>query len=221
VEKVIGRYYTIGKKRNDRIQRRAKIMKRYITPMIALFVLFVPFFTDAATWQVDPDHSSFQFKVRHLTVSNVKGDFSKARGLVTMDDKDITNLKVEVIIDVASVNTSHAKRDEHLRGPDFFDAVKYPTLTFVSKKVMKTDTNRLKVIGDLTIRGVAREITVEVEGPTPEVKDPWGNLRRGATATTKINRKDFGMTWNRVLDTGGLLVSDEVEIYVEVELVKK
>jgi polyisoprenoid-binding protein YceI len=214
VEKVIGRYYTIGKKRNDRIQRRAKIMKRYITPMIALFVLFVPFFTDAATWQIDPDHSSFQFKVRHLTVSNVKGDFSKTRGLVTMDDKDITNLKVEVIIDVASVNTSHAKRDEHLRGPDFFDAVKYPTLTFVSKKVMKTDTNRLKVIGDLTIRGVAREITVEV-------KDPWGNLRRGATATTRINRKDFGMTWNRVLDTGGLLVSDEVEIYVEVELVKK
>jgi polyisoprenoid-binding protein YceI len=199
----------------------AKIMKRYMTPMIALVVLFVAFLTDAATWQIDPDHSSFQFKVRHLTVSNVKGDFGKAKGLVTMDDKDITNLKAEVIIDVASVNTSHAKRDEHLRGPDFFDVTKYPTITFVSKKVTKVDTNRLKVIGDLTIRGVAREITVEVEGPTPEVKDPWGSFRRGATATTRINRKDFGMTWNRVLDTGGLLVSDEVDIYLEVELVKK
>jgi len=196
-------------------------MKRYITLTIALFILFVPFFADAATWQIDPDHSSFQFKVRHLTVSNVKGEFGKASGVVTMDDKDITNLKVELTIDASSVNTGHAKRDEHLRGPDFFDVVKYPTLTFVSKKVMKTDANRLKVIGDLTIRGVAREIIVEVEGPTPEVKDPWGGFRRGATATTRINRKDFGMTWNKVLDTGGLLVSDEVDIYVEVELVRK
>ena len=196
-------------------------MKRYLTLAIALFILFVPFFADAATWQIDPDHSSFQFKVRHLTVSNVKGEFGKASGVVTMDDKDITNLKVELTIDASSVNTGHAKRDEHLRGPDFFDVVKYPTLTFVSKKVTKTDGNRLKVIGDLTIRGVAREITVEVEGPTPEVKDPWGSFRRGATATTRINRKDFGMTWNKVLDTGGLLVSDEVDIYVEVELVRK
>jgi polyisoprenoid-binding protein YceI len=198
-------------------------MKRYITLTIALFILFVPFFADAATWQIDPDHSSFQFKVRHLTVSNVKGEFGKTSGVVTMDDKDIANLKVELTIDASSVNTGHAKRDEHLRSPDFFDVVKYPTLTFVSKKVMKTDANRLKVIGDLTIRGVAREIIVEVEveGPTPEVKDPWGGFRRGATATTRINRKDFGMTWNKVLDTGGLLVSDEVDIYVEVELVRK
>ena len=196
-------------------------MKRYITQTIAFFILFVPFFTDAATWQIDPDHSSFQFKIRHLTVSNVKGDFGKAKGVVTLDDKDISQLKVELIIDTSSVNTSHAKRDEHLRGPDFFDVVKYPTLTFISKKVIKVDANRLKAIGDLTIRGLAREITVEVEGPTPEVKDPWGSFRRGATATTKINRKDFGMTWNKVLDTGGLLVSEEVDIYVEVELVKK
>ena len=196
-------------------------MKRSITILIATLTLAIPVFSVASTWQIDPDHSSIQFKIRHLTVSNVKGDFGKTKGVVTIDDKDITQLKVELIIDAASVNTSHAKRDEHLRGPDFFDVAKYPTLTFVSKKVMKTDANRLKVIGDLTIRGVAREITVDVEGPTPEVKDPWGNLRRGATATTRINRKDFGMTWNRVLDTGGLLVSDEVDIYVEVELVKK
>ena len=114
-------------------------MKRYITQTIAFFILFVPFFTDAATWQIDPDHSSFQFKIRHLTVSNVKGDFGKAKGVVTLDDKDISQLKVELIIDTSSVNTSHAKRDEHLRGPDFFDVVKYPTLTFISKKVIKVE----------------------------------------------------------------------------------
>ncbi|MGA2318165.1 MAG: YceI family protein [Thermodesulfobacteriota bacterium] len=196
-------------------------MKRYITPTIVLLVLFIPVFTYAATWQMDPDHSSFQFKIRHLTVSNVKGDFSKSRGVVMIDDQNITHLKVEVFIDAASINTGHAQRDEHLRGPDFFEVTKYPTITFVSKKVIKTEPNRLKVVGDLTIHGVTREITVDVEGPTPEVKDPWGNFRRGATATAKINRRDFGLTWNKVLDSGGLVVGDEVNIYVEVELVRK
>jgi polyisoprenoid-binding protein YceI len=198
-----------------------RTMKRFIIPMIALFVLAIPVLTYAATWQMDPDHSSFQFKIRHLTVSNVKGDFSKSRGVVVTDDQNITNLKVEVFIDAASINTGHAQRDEHLRGPDFFEVTKYPTITFVSKKVIKTEPNRLKVVGDLTIHGVTREITVDVEGPTPEVKDPWGNFRRGATATTKINRRDFGLTWNKVLDSGGLVVGDEVNIYVEVELVRK
>ena len=196
-------------------------MKRFFTPMIALFVLAIPVLTYTATWQMDPDHSSFQFKIRHLTVSNVKGDFNKSRGVVTIDDQNITNLKVEVFIDAASVNTGHAQRDQHLRGPDFFDVTKYPTITFVSKKVIKADMDRLKVVGDLTIHGVIREITVDVEGPTPEVKDPWGNFRRGATATTKINRRDFGLTWNKVLDTGGLVVGEEVNIYVELELVRK
>jgi len=196
-------------------------MKRYITPMMALFFLVIPILSYAATWQMDPAHSSFQFKIRHLTVSNVKGDFSKFQGVAIIDDQDITYLKVEVAIDAASVNTDHAQRDEHLRGPDFFDVTKYPTITFISKKVIKTDANRLKVIGDLTLRGVTREITVDVEGPTPEVKDPWGNFRRGATATSKINRRDFGITWNKVLDTGGLVVGDEVNIYIEVELVRK
>ena len=196
-------------------------MKRYITPMMVLLFLAIPIFTDAATWQVDLAHSSFQFKIRHLTVSNVKGDFNKFQGVANIDDQNISHLKVEVAIDVASVNTGHAQRDEHLRGPDFFDVTKYPTITFVSKKVNKTETNRLKVIGDLTLRGVTREVTVDVEGPTPEVKDPWGNFRRGVTATTKINRRDFGLTWNKVLDTGSLVVGDEVDIYIEVELIRK
>ncbi len=196
-------------------------MKRYIVPMIALFVLANPVFSYAASWHMDPDHSSFQFKIRHLTVSNVKGDFNKAKGIVMIDDQNIADLKVEVTIDAASVNTGHAQRDEHLRGPDFFDVTKYPTISFVSKKVIKTDMNRLKVVGDLTLHGITQEIMVDVEGPTPEVKDPWGNFRRGATATTKINRKDFGLTWNKALDTGGLVVGDEVNIYIEVELVRK
>ena len=196
-------------------------MKRFVTPIIAWIVLAIPVFTYAATWEMDPVHSSFQFKIRHLTVSNVKGEFSKSRGVVTIDDQNIANLKVEVFIDTASVNTGNTQRDEHLKGPDFFDVAKYSTITFVSKKVIKTEPNRLKVVGDLTIHGVTREITVDVEGPTPEVKDPWGNFRRGATATAKINRRDFGLTWNKVLDSGGLVVGDEVNIYVEVELVRK
>jgi polyisoprenoid-binding protein YceI len=221
VEKMGGRYYLFGKKRNEKNHRRERTMKRLITPAIVLLASFIPVFTSAATWQMDPAHSSFQFKIRHLTVSNVKGEFSKFRGVVTMDDQNMTDLKVDVIIDAASVSTGYAQRDEHLRGPDFFDVTKYPTITFVSRKVTKADTNRLKVVGDLTIHGVTREITLEVDGPTPEVKDPWGNFRRGAAATTKINRRDFGLTWNKVLDNRGVLVGDEVNVYVEVELVRK
>ena len=196
-------------------------MKRYFTPLILWLILATPVFTFAATWEMDPAHSNFQFKIRHLTVSNVKGDFNKFRGLVMIDDQKITQLKAEISIDAASVNTGHGQRDEHLRGPDFFDVTRYPAITFVSKKVIKAEPGRLKVVGDLTLHGVTREITVDVEGPTPEVKDPWGNFRRGATATAKINRRDFGLTWNKVLDAGGLVVGDEVNIYVEVELLRK
>jgi len=189
--------------------------------ILVVFALMIPVHTHAATWQIDPDHSNFQFKVRHMTVSNVRGEFNKARGVVIIDDNDIMNLKVELTLDAASINTDQAKRDDHLRSEDFFYVAKYPTITFVSKKVTKVDENRLKVIGDLSIRGVTKEITVDVEGPTPEVKDPGGNIRRGATGTLKINRKDFGIAWNKVLDSGGLVVGDEVNISVEVEMVRK
>jgi len=196
-------------------------MERYITPMMTLFVLAVPVFTHAVTWEMDPAHSSFQFKVRHMTVSSVKGDFSKFRGVVIIDDKDITQMKVEMAIEAASVNTGHPQRDDHLRGQDFFDVIKYPAITFVSSKVTKADGDKLRVTGDLTIHGVTREITVDMEGPAAEVKDPGGNFRRGATATAKIDRRDFGLAWNKVLDSGGLVVGDEVNIYVEVELIRK
>jgi polyisoprenoid-binding protein YceI len=196
-------------------------MKRSIFLIVLTLFFTFPALSQAATWQIDPDHSSFQFKIRHLMVSNVKGGFTKVKGAVTMDDKDIANLSVELMIDAASVNTGHAQRDEHLRAEDFFDVAKYPTITFISKKVMKDGPDRLKVTGDLTIHGVTREVTVSVEGPTQEVKDPWGNFRRGATGTAKINRKDFGLTWNRVLETGGVVVGEDVDIFVEIELIKK
>ncbi len=195
-------------------------MNRLIPTILAVIALIIPTYVAAATWQVDPDHSSFQFKVRHMTVSNVRGEFKKVKGVVTMDDNDRSGLKVELTLDAASVNTDHAKRDDHLRSEDFFDVAKYPTITFVSKRVIPVDQNRLKVIGDLTLHGMTKEITVDVDGPTPEVRDPGGNLRRGATGTSKINRKDFGMVWHKVLDNGGLVVGDDVDIAVEVELVK-
>jgi polyisoprenoid-binding protein YceI len=196
-------------------------MKRSIFLIVLTLFFTFPALGQAATWQIDPDHSSFQFKVRHLMVSNVKGGFTNVKGAVTMDDKDISNLNVELTIDAASVNTGHAQRDEHLRASDFFDVAKYPTIIFVSKKVMKDGPDRLKVTGDLTIHGVTREVTVNVEGPTQEIKDPRGNFRRGAAGTARINRKDFGLIWNRALETGGVVVGEDVDIFVEIELIKK
>jgi len=196
-------------------------MKKSIIFLTALLLLGFSAIASAATYDVDPDHSSFSFKVRHMTVSNVTGTFGKVKGVAEIDDKDITALNVEVTLDAASIDTGHAKRDEHLRGPDFFDVAKYPTLRFVSRKISRVDPNRIRVTGDLTIRGVTKEVTVDVEGPTPEIKDPGGKTRRGATGVAKINRKDFGIAWNRTLDTGGVIVGDEVSISVEVELIKK
>jgi polyisoprenoid-binding protein YceI len=196
-------------------------MKRTLLTGLAVFLLSIPVLASAATYQIDPDHSSFQFTVRHMTVSNVRGEFKKVKGVVSIDGNELTSLKVEVTLDAASVNTDNAKRDDHLRSEDFFDVAKYPTITFASKKVTKVDENRLKVVGDLTIRGVTKEVTVDVDGPSPEVKDPGGNIRRGATGTLKINRKDFGMMWHKTLDNGGLVVGDDVNISVEVELVRK
>jgi polyisoprenoid-binding protein YceI len=195
-------------------------MRRYVAACYAIVAFIIPTFASAATYDIDPAHSSFNFKVRHLTVSNVTGTFGKVKGLVEIDDREITALKVEVTLDASSIDTGHAKRDEHLRGPDFFDVAKYPTLMFVSRKISRIDANKIQVTGDLTIRDVTKEVTVDVEGPTPEIKDPGGKMRRGATGTTKINRKDFGITWNRTLDTGGLVVGDEVSISVEIELLK-
>jgi polyisoprenoid-binding protein YceI len=196
-------------------------MKRLMTIFTLLFSLVIPALASAATWTIDPDHSSIGFKVRHLMVSNVKGVFEKFTGTVEINDTDIAKSNVDVNIDTNSINTNVQKRDEHLRSADFFDVTKYPAMTFVSKKVVKNGKNSLKVTGDLTLHGVTKEVVLAVEGPTKESKDPWGAIRRGASATTKINRKDFGLIWNKVLETGGVAVGEEVIITLEVELIKK
>lgn len=196
-------------------------MKKIIASISTVIALALPVSALASTWTIDPDHSNIGFKVRHLMVSNVKGNFLKYSGTVEINDKEITKSKVEVSIDTNSISTNVQKRDDHLRSADFFDVAKYPTMTFVSKKVAKAGNDRLKVTGDLTLHGITKEVVLDVEGPTKESKDPWGNIRRGATATTKINRKDFGLVWNAVLETGGVAVGDEIMITLEIEMIKK
>lgn len=196
-------------------------MKRIIASISTIVALSLPVFAFASTWTIDPDHSNVGFKVKHLMVSNVKGNFDKHTGIVDLNDKDITKSKVEVTIDTASINTNVQKRDEHLRSADFFDVAKYPTMTFVSKKVAKAGKEKLKVTGDLTLHGITKEVVLDVDALSKESKDPWGNIRRGTTAITKINRKDFGLTWNAALETGGVVVGDEVLITLEIEMIKK
>jgi len=195
-------------------------MKRIIVSISTIIALALPLVASAATWTIDPDHSNVGFKVRHLMVSNVSGSFEKHSGTVEINDKDITKSRVEVSIDTSSINTHVQKRDEDLRSANFFDVAKYPAMTFVSKKVAKAGKDKLKVTGYLTLHGVTKEVVLDVEGPSKESKDPWGVIRCGATATTKINRKDFGLLWNKSLETGGVVVGDEVNITLEIEMIK-
>ena len=188
--------------------------------MIAVVVLAMPALAGASTWNIDADHSNIQFKVRHLMVSNVKGVFGKVQGTVDIDDQNLAKSRVAVTIDTQSINTGVAKRDEHLKSADFFDVATFPTMTFVSTKVAHNGQDKLKVTGNLTLHGVTRPVQLDVEGPSADSKDPWGNTRRGVSATTKINRKDFGLAWNKALETGGVVVGDEVTITLEVEMIK-
>jgi polyisoprenoid-binding protein YceI len=173
----------------------------------------------AAKYTLDASHSSATFSVRHLMISNVRGEFQKLSGSAVYDPSKPAATKLEATIEVASINTREPQRDAHLKSADFFDAEKFPTITFVSKRATPKGDG-LEVVGDLTIHGTTREVALEVSDITPEHKDPWGNLRIGATASTKIKRSDFGMTWNAALEAGGVLVGDEVKIHLEVELLK-
>ena len=172
-------------------------------------------------WQIDPAHSAAHFSVRHLMISNVRGEFTKLSGSAVINSADQTKSSVEITIDAASINTREPQRDDHLRSPDFLDVAKYPTLTFRSKRVEPLGPENFKVTGDLTIRGVTKEVTFEIEGPTAPVKDPWGNIRAGIEASAKINRKDFGVAFNALTETGGVVVGDEVKITVEAELIRQ
>ena len=196
-------------------------LARVISATVLAGALSLPAAAATSTWQIDPNHSAAQFAVRHLAISTVRGAFTKVSGTVQFDDKDIAKSSVDVTIEAASVDTRVADRDKDLRSERFFDVEKYPTLTFKSTRVEQTEPGKLKVTGDLTIHGVTKQVVLDVEGPTAPVKDPWGNQRAAANATTKINRQDFGVKWNAKMDNGGLVVGDDVAITIDVELVQK
>ncbi len=186
----------------------------------AFAVLAAPALAQAADWQIDPAHSSVGFAVKHLMVSTVRGEFGKVQGTASWSKPDFSDAKVDVTVDATSIDTREPKRDAHLKSADFFDVAKFPTLTFKSKRVEKSGAH-VKLIGDLTIHGVTKEVAFEVTGPSPEMKTPWGTVATGAEARAKINRKDYGLNWNKALEAGGVMVSDEVNIEINLEMSKK
>lgn len=195
-------------------------MRRRMILAAAVLCLVAPGLLHAAPWEFDPDHAGVHFKVRHLMVSSVRGEFQKVTGKIVYDEADVTKSTADITIDAASISTRLAKRDEHLRSPDFLDVAHYPAITFRSKRVEKAENGTLKMVGDLTLRGVTKEVVLTIEGPTPAIKDPGGNYRVGGQATAKIHRKEFGLVWNKVLEAG-VVVGDEVEITIDVEIYKK
>ena len=172
------------------------------------------------TWNIDNSHTLVEFSVRHLMISTVKGRFGEVSGKVVASDANPAQAQIDVTINVASIDTREAQRDAHLRSADFFDAENFPTLTFRSTRIEKASGDDLKVTGDLTIRGTTREVVLDVTSEG-RVKDPWGGERAGYSATTKIKRSDYGLTWNMALETGGVVVGDDIKIALEVELVKQ
>jgi polyisoprenoid-binding protein YceI len=184
-------------------------------------LIALPIAAFADTWQIDPAHTTVEFSVRHMMISNVKGRFNKVSGTISAQGKDPKSVAIEAVIDAGSVDTRVDKRDQHLRSPEFLDVAKYPAITFKSKGAEAAGDGKWKVKGDLTLHGVTREVVLDVDGPTPVIKDPMGNQRVGASATTRISRKDFGLTWNKLLESGGALVGDEVAISIDIEAIQK
>ena len=195
-----------------------RLTKRLI---VGAAMLMTPGAVRASTWQIDPAHSAAQFAVRHMMVSTVRGEMGKVTGTVNIDEGDLTKSSVEATIDATGINTREQKRDDHLRSPDFLDTAKYPTITFKSTKVTKISDDHYQVTGDLTLHGVTKPIMLDVAGSPKAMKDPMGNTKLGGSATTQINRQDFGVAWSKSLDGGGLLVGDQVDITIDVELVQK
>lgn len=197
-------------------------MKNLIKSVVAAAAFVVPSLALASSWEIDPVHSNANFTVKHLMVSNVKGEFSKVTGTINFDEKDPTKSSVNATIDATTIDTRSEQRDGHLKSPDFFDVAKFPTITFKSKKIEKAGEGKYKVTGDLTIKGTTKETVLDVEAPFKSVKNPFSGAEvAGLTATTKINRKEFGLNWNKAIESGGVMVGDEVNIGIELELVKK
>ena len=197
------------------------MLRNLTVAAVAAFTLLAPVTSRAAdTYEIDAAHSSVQFSVRHMMISNVRGEFTKLSGKAVGDAANPTATTVEATIEAASIDTRNEKRDEHLRGQDFLDVAKFPTITFKSTKVEKAG-DAWKLHGDLTLHGVTKPVVLDVTNVTAPTKDPWGNFRVGASATTKINRQDYGIVFNKTLDGGGLLVGDELTITIDVEVMKK
>jgi polyisoprenoid-binding protein YceI len=175
--------------------------------------------TQTTTWQIDPAHTEVGFSVKHLMISTVRGRFAGVKGTIVLDEANPERSSVEAEIDAATIDTRAEQRDAHLRSADFFDVEKYPTITFRSRRVERVSDGRYRIVGDLTIRGVTREVVLDAteEG---RGRDPWGGDRLGFSATTTIDRRDFGLTWNQALETGGVLVGNEIKISIDVEAVK-
>jgi polyisoprenoid-binding protein YceI len=197
-----------------------KLSRTIVAAAVAAALSF-PAAGATSQWQIDSQHASAQFAVKHLMISTVRGEFHGVTGTINWDDKDITKSTIDVTIDTTSVDTREPKRDAHLKSPDFFDVAKYPTMTFKSKKIEQVAPGKLKVTGDLTIHGITKEVILDVDGPTAPIKDPWGNTRVALNATTTVNRQDFGVKWNANMDGGGVVVSDNVNITIDAELVKQ
>ena len=195
-------------------------MRQMIVAALVGIAPVVPGLSQAATWTSDPAHASVQFAVSHLMVATVRGTFDKFDVTAIIDENDVSRSSVEATIEVASVNTRNEKRDNHLRSADFFDVAKHPTITFKSKAVEKVQDNAYKVTGDLTLMGVTKEVVLDVTGSPQAIKDPWGNSRLGGAATTTINRMDYGLTRNTVLESGGVAIGEEVEITIDIEFVQ-
>ena len=172
------------------------------------------------TYKIDPAHSSANFVVRHMMITNVRGGFSGVEGTIEFDSENPTDGRVEAVINTSKINTLDENRDAHLRSGDFLDAEKFPSMTFKSKKITAAGEGEWKVTGDLTLHGVTKEVVLNVEGPTAEGKDPFGNVRVGASATTKIKRSAYGLSWNAALETGGILVGDDVKIELEISAIR-
>lgn len=197
-------------------------MKGYASRIALILVLGAlssfPAPAGTTTYKIDSRHSSAQFAVTHLMISTVRGEFHAVNGTVIVDDSDTSKSSVNVTIDASTVDTREPDRDKHLRSADFFDVANHPTMTFVSTKVESAGPGKLKVSGDLTIRGVTKPVVLEVSAPRPAIKDPWGLQRTAVSGTTKINRQDFGVAWNQTLDSGGVVVGDNVDITLDVEM---
>ena len=176
--------------------------------------------TIAATWKIDPDHSEANFGIKHMAISKVKGSFSNVTGKVTFNNSKTNPFLLEITIESASIDTGVEKRDTHLKSPDFFNVNKYPAIHFISKKVTSIRQGIYEIIGDLSMHGVTKELALTLEGLEGEVKDPWGNLRKGAHITGKINRKDYGIVYNVVLESGNILIGETADISVDLELLK-